>query len=42
MKMSIAYIYQAQQDLKDIYEYIAYSLSAPKTAQSIYQKSYKV
>ena len=38
MKMNIVYTFQAQQDLKDIYEYIAYTLLVPDTARSIYQK----
>lgn len=42
MKMNIVYTLQAQQDLKNIYEYIAYSLLAPDTAQNIYQKIIQV
>lgn len=38
MKMKIVYTFQAQQDLKNIYEYIAYSLLAPDAARSLYQK----
>ncbi len=38
MKMRIVYAFRAQQDLKEIYEYIAYSLRVPDTAQSIYQR----
>jgi toxin ParE1/3/4 len=38
MKMNIVYTVQAQQDLKNIYEYIAYSLLVPDTARSVYQK----
>lgn len=37
-KMNIVYTLQAQQDLKNIYEYIAYTLLVPNTARSIYQK----
>lgn len=36
--MKIVYTLQAQQDLKNIYEYISYSLLAPDTARSMYQK----
>lgn len=38
MKMNIVFSLQAQQDLKNIYEYINYSLLAPNTANSIYQE----
>lgn len=38
MKMEIVYTFQAQQDLKNIYEYIAYSLLVPDTARSMYQQ----
>lgn len=38
MKMKIVYTFQAQQDLKNIYEYIAYSLLVPDTARGMYQK----
>lgn len=38
MKINIVYTFQARQDLKNIYEYIAYSLLAPDTARNIYQK----
>ena len=38
MKMKIVYTFQAQQDLKNIYEYIAYSLLVPDTARSMYQQ----
>lgn len=38
MKMNIVYTFQAQQDLKNIYEYIAYSLLVPDTARIMYQK----
>lgn len=38
MKMKIAYTFQAQQDLKNIYEYIAYSLLVPDTARNMYQQ----
>lgn len=38
MKMKIVYTFQAQQDLKNIYEYISDSLLAPDTARSMYQK----
>lgn len=38
MKMNIVYTVQAQQDLKEIYEYIAYSLLAPDTARGLYQR----
>lgn len=38
MKMNLVYTLQAQQDLKNIYEYIAYSLQAPQAAQNISQK----
>lgn len=33
--MDIVYTFQAQQDLKNIYEYIAYSLLIPDTARSM-------
>ena len=36
--MDIVYTFQAQQDLKNIYEYIAYSLLVPDTARSMYQQ----
>lgn len=36
--MKIVYTLQAQQDLKDIYEYIAYSLQNPDVARNLYQK----
>lgn len=35
MKMKIVYTFQAQQDLKNIYEYIAYSLLVPDTARNM-------
>ena len=35
MSMKIAYTYSAQQDLREIYEYIAFSLLAPDTARSL-------
>ena len=35
MSMKIVYTHTARRDLREIYEYIAYSLLAPKTAQSI-------
>ena len=35
MKMNIVYTFQAQQDLKNIYEYSAYSLLIPDTARSM-------
>ena len=38
MKMNIVYSHQARQDLKNIYEYIAYSLLEPETAQKMYQR----
>lgn len=38
MKMKIVYTLQAQQDLKNVYEYIAYSLLVPDTAQNIYEQ----
>lgn len=38
MRMNIVYTFQAQQDLKDIYEYIAYTLFVPDTARNMYQK----
>lgn len=38
MKMKIVYTFQAQQDLKNLYEYVAYSLLAPDAARSLYQK----
>ena len=38
MKMKIVYTFQAQQDLKNIYEYISDSLLAPDIARSMYQK----
>ena len=36
--MKIVYTFQAQQDLKNIYEYIAYSLLVPDTARNMYQQ----
>lgn len=39
--MKIVYTFQAQQDLKNIYEYIAYSLLAPDTARNMYQQIIK-
>ena len=36
--MKIVYTFQAQQDLKNIYEYIAYSLLVPETARNMYQQ----
>lgn len=36
--MTVIYTRRAQQDLKDIYEYISYSLLVPNTAQNIYRK----
>jgi len=38
MKINIVYTLQAQQDLKNIYDYIAYSLQVPDTARNIYWK----
>lgn len=38
MKMNIVYTFQARQDLKNIYEYIAYSLLAPDAAHSTCEK----
>ena len=38
MKMNIVYTFQAQQDLKNIYEYIAYTLLVPDTAAKMYRK----
>ena len=38
MKMKIVYTFQAQQDLKNIYEYIAYSLLVPDTARNMSQQ----
>lgn len=35
MKMSLVYTLRAQQDLKNVYEYIAYSLQSPQVAQSM-------
>lgn len=35
--MKIVYTLRAQQDLKDIYEYIAFSLLAADTARKMYQ-----
>ena len=35
MSMRIVYTDTARRDLREIYEYITYSLLAPKTAQSI-------
>ena len=35
MTTNIVYTFQAQQDLKNIYEYIAYSLLIPDTARSM-------
>ena len=35
MKMKIVYTLQAQQDLNNIYEYIAYSLPLPDTARNM-------
>ena len=36
MKIKIVYTFQARQDLKNIYEYIANSLHAPDTARNMY------
>lgn len=38
MKMKIVYTFQAQQDLRNVYEYIAYSLLVPDTARKMYQQ----
>lgn len=38
MKMNLVYAVRAQQDLKNIYEYIAYSLRSPQVAQSMSQR----
>lgn len=38
MKMQVVYTFQARQDLKSIYEYIAYSLLAPDTARRMYRR----
>ena len=35
MSMKIVYTNTARKDLREIYEYIAYSLLVPKTAQSV-------
>ena len=36
MKMRVVYTFQAQQDLKKIYEYLADSLLVPDTARKMY------
>ena len=38
MKIKIVYTFQARQDLKNIYEYIANSLHAPDTARNMYRQ----
>ena len=38
MSMKIVYTFRARQDLKEIYEYVAFSLLAPDAARGIYQK----
>lgn len=38
MSMRIVYTDQARQDLKRIYEYIAYSLQSPQVARKMYQR----
>lgn len=38
MKMTIVYTLRAQRDLKDIHEYIAYSLQSPGVAHSMSQR----
>lgn len=35
MSMQIVYTYTARRDLREIYEYIAYALLAPKTAEAM-------
>ena len=35
MRMRIVYTYSARQDLQEIYEYIAYTLLAPETAEAL-------
>ena len=35
MSMNIVYTLAARQDLRDIYEYIAYTLLVPDTARSL-------
>lgn len=36
--MKIVYTFQARQDLRDIYEYIAYTLLVPDTAQKMTER----
>ncbi len=38
MKMKIVYTHTARQDLREIYEYIAYTLLVPETARSLTDK----
>ncbi len=38
MSMRIVYTLRAQEDLKNIYEYIAFSLSEPDTAKAMYAR----
>ena len=38
MSMKIVYTFRARQDLKEIYEYVAFSLLAPDAARGMYQK----
>lgn len=38
MSMKIVYTFRARQDLKEIYEYVAFSLLAPDAALGMYQK----
>ena len=38
MKIKIVYTFQARQDLKNIYEYIANSPHAPDTARNMYRQ----
>ena len=38
MSLRIVYTRRAQSDLKDLYEYIAFTLSAPGTAKDMYAR----
>ena len=38
MRMKIVYTHTARQDLREIYEYIAYTLLVPETARSLTDK----
>lgn len=38
MSMKIVYTYTARKDLREIYEYITYTLLVPETARSLTEK----